>query len=82
MSENTQPTGKQIAAARALAGLGQLELAQAANISVATLRRMEASGGPAAGLVNNVLAVRRALEATGVVFTNGDEPGVKVQRTE
>jgi transcriptional regulator with XRE-family HTH domain len=68
MSEMDHITGRQIAAGRVLAGIGQDELAQRANISVPTLRRMEASDGPATGLPNNVLAVRRALEDVGVVF--------------
>ncbi len=59
------------------------DLASAANVSVPTLRRMEASAGPAAGLLNNVLAVRRALEAAGIIFveSNGEGPGVRVRKT-
>jgi transcriptional regulator with XRE-family HTH domain len=78
MSIDHQLTGRQIAAGRALAGLSQAELASAANISVPTLGRMEASAGPASGYANNLEAVRRAIEAAGVEFTNGDEPGVKL----
>jgi hypothetical protein len=42
---------------------------------------MEASEGPAAGLANNVLAVRRALESAGVIFVdrNGEGPGVRLK---
>jgi hypothetical protein len=40
---------------------------------------MEASKGPAAGLANNVAAVRRTLEAAGVEFTNGDQPGLRLR---
>ena len=80
MNEIAQVTGHQIAAARKLAGLGQKELARLAIISVATLATMEASDGPAPGIANNVAAVRRALEAAGVEFTNGDEPGVKLKK--
>lgn len=80
MSENTQPTGRQIAAARALIGMAQADLAAAARVSVPTLRRMEASEGPAAGMTNNVEAVRRALEAAGVDFIpeNGGGAGVRL----
>jgi hypothetical protein len=42
---------------------------------------MEASNGPAVGLTNNVDAVRRALEAAGIEFTNGDQPGVRLKST-
>jgi hypothetical protein len=41
---------------------------------------MEASGETVSGHVNNVDAVRRALEAAGVEFTNGDQPGVRMRR--
>jgi transcriptional regulator with XRE-family HTH domain len=79
MSEKYHVTGRQIAAARTLAGINQDELADRANISVPTLRRMEASAGGAAGLPNNVAAVRTALEAAGVEFTNGGQPGVRMK---
>jgi hypothetical protein len=42
---------------------------------------MEASFGEAVGLINNVAAVRAALESAGVEFTNGDEPGVKLRKS-
>lgn len=82
VSENTQITGRQIAAGRVLIGMSQGELAEAGNISVPTLRRMEASGGPAPGMANNVGAVRRALEAAGVQFIpeNGSGVGVRLRR--
>ena len=81
MSESNQITGRQIAAARALAGIGQSDLAAAAKISVPTLRRMEASDGPASGIANNVAAVRAALEAAGVEFIaeNGGGAGDELQ---
>jgi transcriptional regulator with XRE-family HTH domain len=79
VSGSYQILGRQIAAARALTGLDQAKLAAAARISIATLRRMEASNGPAVGLTNNVDAVRRALESAGVQFTNDDQPGVRLR---
>ncbi|MDL2409952.1 helix-turn-helix transcriptional regulator [Rhizobium calliandrae] len=81
MSEFTQITGRQIAAGRVLAGLGQVELAELANVSAPTLRRMEASIGAAAGMPNNVAAVRAALEGAGVIFIdqNGSGPGVRLR---
>jgi transcriptional regulator with XRE-family HTH domain len=63
-----QPPGRLLASGRALARVSQEELARRANISVATLRRIENSPGPAGGLKNNVEAVRRALEELGVEF--------------
>lgn len=74
-------TGRQIAAARALLGLVQSELATAANISVPTLKRMEASDGEASGYKNNIAAVKAALEERGVVFIpeNGGGAGVRLR---
>ena len=82
MSEMDQISGRQIAAARALAGIGQDELAKAANISVPTLRRMEASIGTVSGLSNNVRAVKSALESAGVIFVdeNGEGAGVRLRK--
>jgi len=82
VSERYHPTGRQIAAARTLIGLSQPELSEAANISVPTLRRMEASPGEATGLANNVSAVQAALEAAGIVFipSNGGGAGVRLAR--
>lgn len=75
------PIGRQIAAARVLAGVSQAELAAGAKISVPTLKRMEASDGPASGMPNNVDAVTRALEELGIVFIaeNGGGAGVRLK---
>lgn len=81
MSEKYHPTGRQIAAARTLAGMSQPELADAANISVPTLRRMEASPGEATGLANNLLAVQTALGAAGIEFIHPNGGGVGVRLT-
>jgi transcriptional regulator with XRE-family HTH domain len=82
MSDSAKMTGRQIAAGRALARMEQAELAKAANISVPTLRRMEASDGPVRGMPNNVAAIRSALEAAGVIFVdeNGEGPGVRLKK--
>ncbi|MEP9349167.1 helix-turn-helix domain-containing protein [Xanthobacter sp. KR7-225] len=80
-------TGRQIAAARALVGLSQADVATRANISVPTLKRMEASEGPAAGLANNVAAVMRTLEAAGIAFLAEGQaadggPGVRLAKPD
>lgn len=82
MSENNHPTGRQIAAARTLIGMPQADLAATARVSVPTLRRMEASAGPASGMANNVDAVCRALEAAGIEFIpeNGGGAGVRLRK--
>ncbi|WP_298981710.1 helix-turn-helix domain-containing protein [uncultured Roseibium sp.] len=74
--------GKQISAARALLRLSQAALAKEANISVPTLKRMEASQAEASGLANNVLAVQSALEHAGIEFLpeNGSGPGVRLKK--
>jgi len=84
MSGSDQISGRQISAGRTLAGLGQEELANLARISVPTLRRMEASDGAAAGLPNNVAAVRAVLETLGIIFIaeNGHGPGVRLRKME
>lgn len=75
-----KPTGRQIAAARAILGLSQSDLAARASVSVPTIKRMEASAGVATGMSNNVGAVCRALEAAGVEFIaeNGGGAGVRL----
>lgn len=77
-------TGRQIAAARALIDMRQTALADAAAISVPTLKRMEACSGQACGMPNNVDAVRRALESAGVEFLgqNGQGVGIRLRMSE
>ena len=74
--------GRQIAAGRALVGMTQADLASSANISVPTLKRMEASAGSASGMAKNVAAVRSALESAGVEFIpeNGSGAGVRLRK--
>ena len=83
MSEKDHVTGRQIAAARTMLGISQSELASSSRVSVPTLRRMEASEGPASGMANNVAAVKAALEESGIEFlSDGDVaagPGVALR---
>ena len=64
-----------------MAGISQTDLARAANISLPTLRRMEASTGPMSGMPNNVAAVVQALLDFGIIFipSNGNGPGVRLR---
>lgn len=75
-------SGRQLAAARALVGLTQAKLANAANISVPTLKRMEASEAAVTGMKNNIAAIRAALENAGVTFIdeNGSGAGVRLRK--
>ncbi|TXM97280.1 hypothetical protein FV242_31920 [Methylobacterium sp. WL64] len=76
-------TGNQLKAARALIGMEQSRLAEAASLNVNTIRNMEAAGaGPIAGRSVNVQAVQRALEEAGLIFLNDGEPGVKLRRKD
>lgn len=76
-----QVTGRQLAAARALTGLKQEEVAMRANISLPTISRMEACVGQASGYRNNVAAVVAVLEDAGIEFIppNGGGPGVRLK---
>jgi len=72
---------RQITAARALLGWDQAALAEAAGVHVNTVQRIEGGepGGPIPGRAASVDSVRRALEAAGIEFTNGDAPGVRLR---
>jgi transcriptional regulator with XRE-family HTH domain len=64
------PTGHQLAAARALAGLQQQQLAKLAGVNPSTVNRMEASGAETArGQIRSVQAVIDALAKRGVEIT-------------
>jgi transcriptional regulator with XRE-family HTH domain len=73
-------TGNQLKAARALAGVEQLSVAQAAKVSVNTIRNMESRGpDPITSGAVTVRNVQIALENLGVEFLNGDQPGVRMK---
>ena len=65
-------TSGQIRAARALLAWNGSALAEAACLSLQTIRRMESEVGPGRSSAANVEAVRRALEAAGVIFLDAD----------
>lgn len=76
-------TGHQLAAARALLGLLQETVAEAAGVSTNTIRNMEASGPkPIAGRAETVQRVQKALEKLGVEFIpeNGGGPGIRLRK--
>ena len=70
-------TGEQCIRSRRLLGLTQEALARAAGVSHHTVSRFESGGGARSP---TRAKLRGTLEAAGVVFTNGDEPGVKLVR--
>jgi len=67
-------TPAQIRAARALLRLDQEELARRANVSVVTVRRLEAPDGLSKVTLGTVDEIQRALEAAGAEFV---ERGVR-----
>ena len=71
--------GEQIAAARKLLKMSQTDLIEASGVSERTIIRFEKGGQVRPETME---AVREVLEARGIVFTNGGEPGVKLRRKE
>jgi transcriptional regulator with XRE-family HTH domain len=70
-------TGDQVKAARKLIGWSQETLGLEAGINQATVMKFER--GESRAEERTISAIQRALEAAGVEFTNGDEPGVKLK---
>lgn len=70
----------QIRAARAMLRITAQELADAAGVGVATVRRAESDEGAPTKVINQ--AIRGALEAAGVEFIaeNGGGAGVRLRR--
>jgi len=78
----TLTTGNQLKAARALAGIDQKQLADAAGVNVNTIRYMEAR---ASGLITSsavtIRKVQLALEGLGIEFLNHSHPGVRLDNS-
>lgn len=78
-------TASQIRAARAMLGWSQTDLADAARVSLPTIKRMEGDRGPGRSSAENVNAVRQALEGAGAAFIAPGSyqalggPGVRLQ---
>jgi transcriptional regulator with XRE-family HTH domain len=71
-------TPDQSRAARGLLDWSQAQLAARSNLSESTVRDFEK--GRRVPSINNLAAIRRALEAAGVEFIDGDQPGVRLTR--
>lgn len=80
-------TAAQLRAARALLGLDQRALADAAQLSVPTIQRMEASEGIIRGTVDSLMKLVSALDTAGVeligedAMSGGGGRGVRLKAT-
>ncbi len=76
-------TAAQIRGARAMLGISAEQLAEAAQLGIATVRRAEKLDGSMKLTAANLSALRAALEAAGVVFIptdNSGGPGVRLRQ--
>jgi transcriptional regulator with XRE-family HTH domain len=73
---------RQIKAARSLLAWSQEELAAAADVSIPTIKRLEASDGPLGGRSETGNKIRKALQVAGIEFIeeNGGGPGVRLRK--
>ena len=71
----------QIKAARALLNWTAQRLADASDVGVATIRRMEVMEGVPAGNIKTLSAIQAALEQAGIEFIGSpnDSPGVRLR---
>jgi len=67
---------RQIKAGRCLVGWQQFQLAVAAGVGIATIRRIERMTGGINAQFETVEKIRRALEEAGVEFIGEPKPGV------
>ncbi|QFU07284.1 hypothetical protein PARPLA_01193 [Rhodobacteraceae bacterium THAF1] len=74
-------TGNQLRAARSLLGWTQAQVAEAASLSIPTVKRAEGAGAVQAS-ADAVAAIQAALEAAGVQFIseNGGGAGVRLRK--
>lgn len=74
------PTGRQIAAARALLDMSQAQLAAATGLSKGTIVNVET--GTRVPTRANMIAIVDALRRRGIRFNNGDAPTVTHLKSE
>jgi len=67
-------------AARALAGIGQRELAARAKVAIGTIRRMESFDSEIQAYAGTIRKVQAALERAGLEFLNDEQPGVRLRK--
>ncbi len=77
-------TGAQVRAARATIKWDQKQLAEAGDVSVETIKRLEKIDGPLLSATGNTVSkIQSALESAGIEFVNSDrgEGVVKLRPT-
>jgi transcriptional regulator with XRE-family HTH domain len=75
-------TSEQVRAARALIRWEQRDLAETSKVSLPSIKRLETTHGPLSAQPRTIEAIQAALEAAGVEFTNGDQPGVRLRKSQ
>lgn len=76
----------QLRASRALLGIDQRQLAEAAGLSLPTIQRMEASDGVIRGNVDSLMKLVAALDALGIELisdnatSHGGGRGIRLKR--
>lgn len=79
-------TAGQLRASRALVGIDQRQLAEAAGLSLPTIQRMEASDGVIRGNVDSLMKLIAALDALGIelisnnAMSQGGGRGIRLKR--
>jgi predicted transcriptional regulator len=75
---------RQVKAARSLLAWSQEQLAAAADVSIPTIKRLEAQDGPLGGRDETAVKIRSALEFAGIEFIdeNGGGPGVRLRKRQ
>jgi len=79
-------TAAQLRASRAILGIDQRKLAEAAGLSLPTIQRMEASEGVIRGNVDSLMKLVSALDAAGIelisdhVTSSGGGRGVRLKK--
>jgi DNA-binding XRE family transcriptional regulator len=73
---------RQIKAARALLAWSQEQLAESADVSLPTIKRLEANDGPLGGRSGTGVKIQSTLESAGVEFIdeNGGGAGVRLRK--
>ena len=74
----------QIRGARAILRLGQAELAEAAEVSLETVKRIESMEGELKIRLDTLTKIKTALEKAGIEFIpeNGGGPGVRLRKPQ